>query len=413
MNAGDTAWVLVSAALVLFMTVGLAFFYDGLEPRRNLLHMLAMNFFTIALVTVVWVVIGFSLAFGPDAGFGLIGNLHYAGLANMGGLWPGTHIPKLSFMAFQMMFAIITPALITGAIAGRLKFEAWLAFCVGWSLIVYPIIAHWVFSSSGWIYKLGGRDFAGGAVVHANAGAAALVMVLVVGPRTKRDAASYSPHSVPLVMLGTGILWFGWFGFNAGSALGAGPLAASAFTATEIAAAAGLLVWAVMERVFTGKVTMVGMATGAIVGLATVTPAAGYVGPMPALAIGAAAGVVCYLAMRMASRVRRFDDSFGVVSCHGVGGVLGMLLVGIFAHYTINPSGLTGAHGAHINGLAFGSGSLLWHQVIAVAAVVTFTMAVTYGLAKLVHATIGLRVSEEQEDTLGLNVGFDAAAFGS
>ena len=237
MNSGDTAWLLTSAALVLFMTVGLAFFYGGLEPRRNVLHMLMMNFFSIAIVTVVWSLLGFTLAFGPDVGGGFIGNLHYAALMHMGGVWPGTHIPKLVFMAFQLMFAIITPALVSGALAGRLKFQAWVAFCVGWSLVVYPVIAHWLFDAQGWLYVLGARDFAGGAVVHASAGVSALVMVLLVGPRAKSVAESYKPHSVPLVLLGAGILWFGWFGFNAGSALGANQLAANAFTATQLAAA--------------------------------------------------------------------------------------------------------------------------------------------------------------------------------
>ncbi|MHB1800068.1 MAG: ammonium transporter [Actinomycetes bacterium] len=411
MNAGDTAWVLSSAALVLFMTVGLAFFYGGLEPKRNVLHMLMLNFFTIAIVTLVWVVVGFTLAFGPDAGHGLIGNLHYVVLRNMSGLWPGTYIPKLAFMAFQLMFAIITPALITGAVAGRLKFEAWIALCIGWSVVVYPVLAHWLFDPAGWIYKLGGRDFAGGAVVHASAGSAALVLALLVGPRARRARESYRAHSVPLVLLGAGILWFGWFGFNAGSALSAGQLAASALTTTQIAAAASSIAWALMERAHTGRVTVVGLATGGVVGLATITPASGYVGPMPALFIGAAAGVVCYLATRVALKFARFDDSFDVVSCHGVGGVLGMLLLGVFADYTVNPSGLTGSHGAHINGLVFGHAGFLGDQVVALVATVGFTMAVTYVLGLIVRATVGLRVPDEQEGPLGLNVDFDDAAY--
>ena len=410
MNAGDTAWVLTSAALVLFMTVGLAFFYGGLEPKRNVLNMLMLNFFTISIVTIVWVLIGFSLAFGPDAGFGLIGNLHYAALRNMTGLWPGTHIPKLAFMVFQLMFAIITPALITGALAGRLKFEAWIIFCIAWSLIVYPIVAHWLFDPSGWIYKLGGRDFAGGAVVHASAASAALVLAFMLGPRTKKSVANYAPHSVPFVLLGAGILWFGWFGFNAGSALGAGQLAANALTVSQIAAAAACIVWLVMERAYTGKVTIVGAATGAIVGLATITPAAGYVGPMPALFIGAAAAVVSYMATRVLSRWKGFDDAFDVVACHGVGGTLGMLLVGVFAQYAINPSGLTQRDGVHLNGLIFGHAGLLGDQVIAVAATIGFSMAMTYILGLIVQATVGLRVSEEEEES-GLNIDFDSAAY--
>ncbi|MHB1956639.1 MAG: ammonium transporter, partial [Sulfobacillus sp.] len=401
-NAGDTAWILTSAALVLFMTVGLAFFYGGLEPNRNVLNMLMLNFFTIAIVTIVWVLIGFTLAFGPDAAAGLIGNLHYAALRNMSGVWPGTHIPKLAFMVFQLMFAIITPALITGAVAGRLKFEAWIAFCIGWSLVVYPIIAHWLFDPSGWIYRLGGRDFAGGAVVHASAGAAALVLALLVGPRAKSAVKSYQPHSVPLVLLGAGILWFGWFGFNSGSALGSGQLAASAFTVTQIAAAAGAIVWALLERIYSGKVTVVGAATGAIVGLATITPASGFVGPMPALFIGGAAGVVCYMATRAMLRVKRLDDAFGVVACHGVGGTLGMLLLGVFAHYAINPSGLTARNGAQLNGLFFGHAAFFGDQVIAVVATVSFTIVLTYLIGWIVQVTIGLRVSEEEEEE-GLN----------
>jgi Amt family ammonium transporter len=397
--------------LVLFMTVGLAFFYGGLEPKRNVLHMLMMNFFSIAIVTVVWSLLGFTLAFGPDVGGGFIGNLHYAALMHMSGVWPGTHVPKLVFMAFQLMFAIITPALVSGALAGRLKFQAWIAFCVGWSLVVYPLIAHWLFDPSGWLYVFGARDFAGGAVVHASAGVSALVMVLLVGPRAKRAAEAYKPHSVPLVLLGAGILWFGWFGFNAGSALGANQLAANAFTATQLAGASACIAWVLMERAFTGRMTVVGLATGGVVGLATVTPASGYIGPMPALAVGVAAGVVCYLATRIASRLSRFDDSFDVVSCHGVGGVLGMLLLGVFADYASNPSGLTGSLGHHMNGLIFGHASLLGHQVVAVLAVVSFCAVVTYLLGMLIKLTIGLRVSEEEEVQYGLNAKFDMSAY--
>jgi ammonium transporter, Amt family len=404
-NAGDTAWVMVSAALVLFMTVGLAFFYGGLEPRRNVLQMVAMNLFTIAIVTITWVAVGFSLAFGPDAGHGLIGNLHYADLANMSGLWPGTHIPKLSFMAFQMMFAIITPALITGALAGRLKFKAWIAICVGWSLIVYPVIAHWVFDPAGWIYRLGGRDFAGGAVVHLSAGVAAAVLVLLLRPRSAPDKAAYPPSSVPVVVLGAGILWFGWFGFNAGSALGANQVAANAFTVTQIAAATGFLAWAAIEYSRTGKTTLVGLTTGAVAGLATITPAAGYVEPLPAIAFGAVGAAACYFGGVAARKIKRFDDAFGVTATHGIGGITGMLMVGIFAQYHINPSGLTGADGSRINGLISGDGSLLWHQTLGVLAVIGLTVALTYGLGIIIRATIGMRATSEQE-ALGLSATF-------
>lgn len=412
MNTGDTAWLLTSATLVLFMTVGLAFFYGGLEPRRNVLHMLMMNFFTISLVTVSWTVVGFSLAFGPDVGHGFIGDLHYAFLMNMGGVWPGTHIPKLVFMAFQLMFAIITPALVSGAIAGRVKFSSWVAFVLAWSILVYPLLAHWLFDSSGWLYRLGARDFAGGAVVHASAGTAAVIFVLMLGPRIKQSRENYAPHSVPLVLLGAGILWFGWFGFNAGSALSSGQLAANAFVATQLAAAAASILWAFMERAFTGRVTVVGIATGGVVGLATITPASGYVGPMPALAIGALAGVVSFLAAQGFMRWKRFDDAFDVVACHGVGGAFGILMVGVFADYHSNPSGLVKSNGSHINGLIFGHWASLGDQALAVVAVVAFTAVVTFIILAVIRAIGGLRVPEAEEvNVSGLNSLFDEVAY--
>jgi Amt family ammonium transporter len=408
MSSGDTAWLLVSAALVLFMTVGLAFFYGGMETERNVLDMLAMNFFTITLVTILWALLGFTLAFGPDVGHGFIGNFHYFALNNMGGIWPGTHVPKLAFMAFQMMFAIITPALVTGAVAGRMKFSAWIAFCAVWSVVVYPIIAHWVFDPQGWIYRLGARDFAGGTVVHASAGAAALVLVLVLGPRSKDARANYPTRSVPFVLLGAGILWFGWFGFNGGSALGANALAVSAFATTQLAASSACLGWAVLEKFFTGKTTVIGMATGAVVGLATVTPASGYVGMVPALIIGLVASAACFAAIHVAEQFTKFDDTFGVAAVHGVGGCLGMLLLGLFAHFTINRAGLTSSTNGHINGLFFGDPTFLWHQVIAVAAVVGFTVTVTFLVAAAIKATIGLRVSETVQEDIGLGAAFDS-----
>jgi len=411
-NTGDTAWLLTSSALVLFMTVGLAFFYGGLEPRRNVLHMLMMNFFTISLVTVTWVMVGFSLAFGPDVGHGFIGNLHYAFLMNMGGTWPGTHVPKVVFMAFQMMFAIITPALVSGAIAGRVKFSAWISFIVAWSVIVYPLLAHWLFDPSGWLYRLGARDFAGGAVVHGSAGTAALIFVLMLGPRVKKSRESYLPHSVPLVLLGAGILWFGWFGFNAGSALSSGQLAGNAFVATQLAAAGASIVWALMERAVTGKVTVVGIATGGVVGLATITPASGFVGPMPALLIGALAGVVSFSAVRALLHWKRLDDAFDVIACHGVGGVFGMLMVGVFADYRSNPRGLVRTDGAHINGLIFGHWGSLGDQVLAVLAVVAFTGVVTFIILSVIRAASGLRVPENVEvGAEGLNLEFDEWAY--
>jgi Amt family ammonium transporter len=408
MNAGDTAWVLMCAALVLFMSFGLAIFYAGLEAKRNVLSMLMLNVITIALVSIVWAVIGFTLAFGPDAGHGLIGTLRFAGLRNTGGLWPGTHVPTLTFIAYQMMFAVITPALITGAVAGRMKLGSWVMFCLGWSVIVYPITAHWLFDPQGWLYRFGARDFAGGAVVHASAGAAALVLAALLGPRTKRSAADYRPHSPPLVLLGAGILWFGWFGFNAGSALSAGQLAASAFTGTQLAAASACLVWLACQRLVTGRVTVVGAATGAVVGLATVTPAAGFVSPMSALLIGAVAAGVCFAASQQITRLAWLDDAFGVVSVHGVGGALGMLLLGGFAEHSVDPSGLTGRHGGEITGLVFGDATFLGRQMVAVLAIAGFSALVTYLLARALRASVGLRVPAWQERE-GLDTLFDAA----
>jgi Amt family ammonium transporter len=272
---------------------------------------------------------------------------------------------------------------------------------LGWSLIIYPVIAHWVFDPAGWIYRLGGRDFAGGAVVHLSAGVAAAVLVLLLRPRTAPDAAAYQPSSIPVIVLGAGILWFGWFGFNAGSALGANQVAANAFTVTQIAAATGFLAWAAIEHSRTGKTTLVGLATGAVAGLATITPAAGYVGPLPAIAIGAVGTAACYFAGIAAKKIKRFDDAFGVTATHGIGGLTGMLMVGIFAQYRINPTGLTAANGSQMNGLISGDGSLLWHQVLAVLAVIGLTAALTYGLGIIIRATIGMRATSEQED-LGL-----------
>jgi ammonium transporter len=371
-----------------------------------------MNFFSISLVTVSWVIVGFSLAFGPDVGHGFIGNLHYALLMHMSGVWPGTHVPKLVFMAFQLMFAIITPALVSGAIAGRVKFGSWVAFVVAWSVLVYPVLAHWLFDPNGWLYRLGARDFAGGLVVHASAGTAAVIFVILLGPRIKKSRESYAPHSVPLVLLGAGILWFGWFGFNAGSALSSGQLAANALVATQLAAASAGILWALLERAVTGRVTVVGIATGGVVGLATITPASGFVGPMPALFIGALAGIVSFSAAQLLLRWKRFDDAFDVVACHGVGGAFGMLMVGVFADYRSNPAGLVRTNGVHINGLIFGHWALLGDQVIAVVVGVAFTAIMTFIILVAVRSANGLRVPEiEEMSDLGLNAYFDEIAY--
>lgn len=392
-NPGDTAWVLASAALVLFMTPGLALFYGGMVRAKNVLGMLMKNFFTITIVTIIWLLIGYTLAFGKDAGGGLIGNLDFIGLRNIRGdkLFPGTKIPDIVFMAFQMMFAVITPALITGAIAERMKFSAWVVFCMLWSVLVYLPVAHWAFASDGWIFaNLGARDFAGGLVVHINAGIAALACVFVLGPRKGFRREAIRPHNLTLTLLGAGILWFGWFGFNAGSALAANRIAGIAFAATHIAAATGAGAWVAMEWWRVGKPTTLGAASGAVAGLVAITPAAGFVSPLAAMAIGAAAGAVCFFAVSLKFRFN-YDDSLDVVGVHLVGGILGSILLGVFAERSINPDLLS------TSGLLFGGAAFFGKQVVAVLAVIAFSFVVSYILAKVVDLTMGLRASDEAE----------------
>jgi Amt family ammonium transporter len=399
MDTGDTAWVLAGAALVLFMTPGLALFYGGMVRSKNVLNMLMKNFFTISIVTLIWVLIGFTLAFSKDArGWGIIGNLDFIGLKDVTGdnPWPTTKIPDTAFMAFQLMFAIITPALITGAVAERMKFSAWVVFCALWSLIVYSLVAHWAFASDGWIYKMGARDFAGGLVVHINAGVAALACVLVLGPRRGFGREPFRPHSLPLTLLGTGILWFGWFGFNAGSALGANRLAGSAFVATHVAASLAALGWVAAEWLKTGKPTTLGAASGAVAGLVAITPCAGFVGPLAAIVIGLAAGIVCFLAVSLKFRFG-YDDSLDVVGVHMVGGIVGSILLGVFAQNSINPDGLKDTDGNVIEGLLYGDIGFFFKQIVAVVAVLVFTFIASFILAKVVDVVMGLRASEEQE----------------
>ncbi len=392
-DAGSTAWVLVSAALVLFMTPGLAFFYGGMVRARHVLGMLMQNFFAMGIISVLWVLVGFSLAFGDGGGF--IGNLDFLGLADVAKGLPGYTgdfalvIPPLLFVAYQMMFAIITPALITGATADRLKFGAYALFISLWLLIVYAPIAHWVFSPTGWLFKRGALDFAGGAVVHINAGIAALVLVKVIGNRRGHGKEPMPPHSLPLTLLGTGILWFGWFGFNAGSALGANDLAVQAFMNTHIAAAAAMCTWLVAERVKGGHATTLGAASGAVAGLVAITPCAGFVNTMSALLIGAIAGVVCYLGLRLKSLLK-LDDALDVIGVHLVGGLLGSLLLGFFATKSVNGLGADGL----FNG---GGTKLLVNQLIAAAATLAWSGFFSFAIAMAIHKTIGLRVSEEAE----------------
>jgi Amt family ammonium transporter len=386
MSEGTIAWLLVSSALVLFMTPGLALFYGGMVRSKNVLNMLMKNFFTISIVTVVWTVIGYSLAFGSDVG-GIIGGLDLLGLQGVEG-------DALLFMVFQMMFAIITPALISGAVAERMKFSAWVLFTTLWALIVYPIIAHWGFAADGWLFAWGVRDFAGGLVVHINAGVAALALVFALGPRRGFGAEAMRPHSLPLTLLGTGILWFGWFGFNAGSALAADGIAINAFVTTQIAASVAALAWVVAEWIKNGKPTTLGAASGAVAGLVAITPGAGFVSPMSAIAIGLVAGFACFWAVSLKFRFG-YDDSLDVVGVHLAGGIVGSILLGVFAQSAINEF--------VPDGLLFGGAGFFIKQVVAVLAVMAFTFVASYILARIVKAITGLRVDENQE-TEGLDI---------
>jgi ammonium transporter, Amt family len=400
-DAGATAWVLVSAALVLFMTPGLAFFYGGMVRAKHVLGMLMQNFFAMGIISVLWSTIGFSLAFGGTGKY--IGNLDFIGLKGLSNVTtqiPGyvmtdgvdlaLVIPPLVFVAFQMMFAVITPALITGATADRMKFSAYAVFISAWLLLVYVPIAHWVFSPNGWLFKLGALDFAGGAVIHINAGVAALVLVKVLGNRRGWRKEPMPPHSLPLTLLGTGILWFGWFGFNAGSALAANGVAAQAFVNTHLAAAAAMCTWLLTEKIKGGHATTLGAASGAVAGLVAITPCAGFVSGMSPLAIGGLAGILCYLALGLKNKFG-FDDSLDVIGVHLVGGIVGSLLLGVFADASVNAAGF--------DGLLNGSSELMKDQLVATVSVLAFSSVVTFIIAKAIDLTIGLRISAEDEDT--------------
>ncbi|HEV7763302.1 MAG TPA: ammonium transporter [Acidimicrobiales bacterium] len=397
LQSGDTAWVLVCAALVLFMTPGLAFFYAGMVSRRNALVMLQQNVIPLGVVSLTWVLAGYSLAFGDDTGRGYIADLQLLGLRNLGdapapalhAVTEGVAIPTLAFVAYQMMFAVITPALATGAVANRLKAFGWAVFLALWSVLVYPPIAHWLWAPAGWLTERGAQDWAGGMVVHASAGAAALALLLVLGRREVWPDRAPLPHSIPLVIIGAGILWFGWFGFNAGDGLQADVVAAQALVNTHVAAAAAMIVWILVERYKDGHATVLGSVTGAVAGLATITPAAGYVSTASAVAIGALAGLVCHLALRLKTRFR-FDDALDVIAVHFVGGVLGTLLVGIFGEESVNAIGR--------DGIIFGGGfGLLGEQALALVVVVAFSFAMTWVIATAIERTIGLRVDPADE----------------
>ena len=390
-DPADTAWILVSTALVLLMTPALALFYGGMVRGKNVLSTFMHSFFAMGVMTVQWIVVGYSLAFGPDVGGGLLGGLDYV-LLNGVGLEPGPaagSIPHLLFMAFQMMFAIITPALISGAFAERLKFSTYTVFIVLWGTLVYDPICHWVWGPNGWLAQRGALDFAGGTVVHLSAGVSALVFALMLGRRVNPKP----PHNLPFTLLGAGLLWFGWFGFNAGSALTAGPKAALALVNTHIAAAAAAVAWAVVEWLRQGKPTALGVASGLVAGLVAITPAAGFVGPMGALAIGAIAAPVCFFAVLMKTKLG-YDDSLDAFGIHGVGGALGAILTGVFASAVWN-SPTDPAAG--IEGLFGGNAGLVAEQAFGVLVAAVYAGAVTWVVLRVLDATMGLRVAEDTE----------------
>ena len=390
-DSGDTAWVLMSSALVLLMTApGLALFYGGMVRQKNALATLMQSFIILALISVQWVLWGYSLAFGPDHG-GVIGGLDWVGLKGVTAVPNADYaatIPHTAFMLFQMMFAVITPALITGAFAERKKFSTFLVFILVWATVVYDPLAHWVWGVGGWLRGLGALDFAGGTVVHISSGISALAAALVIGRRKGYGHQPMPPHNLPLTVMGASLLWFGWFGFNAGSALAANGLAAHAFMTTNTATAAAALGWMFTEWSSRGKPTVLGAASGAVAGLVAITPAAGFVTPMAAILIGAVAGVICYTACNLKSRLG-YDDSLDVVGVHGVGGTWGALATGVFATKLVNEGGG--------DGLLYGNPKQLWIQFVAVLVTWVLGFVMTTVILKVLDATMGLRVSDEDE----------------
>ncbi len=396
MNSGDTAWLLTSTALVLLMTPALAFFYGGMVRRKNLLSTIMMSFAILCLISLLWVIYGYSLAFGPDIR-GLIGDLSWFGLRGVGQNPSSVYavtVPHLAFMAFQATFAIITVALWTGAVVERIKFGALLAFAALWFTLVYLPVAHWVWGAGGWLAKLGALDFAGGTVVHINAGFSALALAMVLGPRKGySEGETMEPNNIPFVVLGASLLWFGWFGFNAGSALTAGGLASNAFIATNTSAAAAGFTWMILGWI-NRRPSVLGAATGAVVGLVAITPAAGFVPVWAAIPIGTIASLISYYLMVWRARSSKIDESLDVFACHGMGGIWGALATGIFATQTVNSAG---------SGLMDGN----WHQVliqmIAAIASMVYAFVVSWLLAQALKATMGLRVKEEEEE-VGLDI---------
>jgi ammonium transporter, Amt family len=395
-DSGDTAFMLMSSALVMLMTPGLAFFYGGMVRGKNVLGTMMQSFMAVAIISIQWIVIGYSLGFGPDKGH-VIGGLEWIGLRGVG-MAPNADyaatIPHQAYMIYQCMFAIITPALITGAVAERMKFKTYLVFMLLWSTLVYDPVAHWVWGTGGWLRNMGALDFAGGTVVHISSGVAALVAALMIGRRRGYPNTPMPPHNLPYTLLGTGLLWFGWFGFNAGSAVTAGTASTGAFIATHAAAASAALGWVMMDWLVRGRPTALGAASGAVAGLVAITPASGYVGPLSGIVIGAAAGCVCFLAVMLRAKTT-VDDSLDVFGVHGTGGTLGALMTGLFAQKAVNAAGA--------DGLFFGGAALFRAQAVAVLATWVYSAAVTYALLRILDLTMGLRVRAEQEDE-GLDV---------
>jgi Amt family ammonium transporter len=390
MNTGDTAFMLIATAMVMLMTPGLALFYGGMVRGKNVLGTIMQSLIMISIISIEWVYIGYSMSFGPDIG-GFIGDLSWfalKGVTNAPSPDYATTIPQTVFMIYQCMFAVITPALITGAFAERVRFAPFALFSLLWAILVYNPVCHWIWASGGWLAKMGVLDFAGGLVVHATCGMAALASVMVIGPRRGYGQRSFMPHNLPMTMLGTGLLWFGWFGFNGGSALAVNEVAATAFVATHLGGMAGMAMWTALEWIQLGKPTTLGAASGAIAGLATITPAAGFVGPNGAIAIGLIAGLVCYMAVNLKARLK-FDDSLDVVGIHGVGGITGTLLLGIFATRAANPGG--------VDGLLAGSITQLGHQIVGIVVVSAYAFVVSWILLKVINAVMGLRLDEDAE----------------
>ena len=401
-NTGDTAWVLTASALVLLMTPGLAFFYGGLVRRKSVVGVIMHSFMSMGLVSVVWVLWGYTIGFGPDAGH-FIGKLDYLGLKGVsplepGGVASGAPIPHMTFMIFQAMFAIITPALITGAFAERMKFGAFCVFTVAWITIVYAPMAHWVWGG-GWLGTWGVLDFAGGAVVHMNSGVAALVAAIIIGKRLRHGEEPMDSHNVPFVMLGAGLLWFGWFGFNAGSALTAGGSATLAFVVTNTAAAMGALTWTALAWMLGGKPSAIGAASGAVAGLVAITPAAGFVGPMPSLIIGMGAGAFCFFAVQIVRRLRKADDALDVFAVHGIGGTWGALATGIFAG--------VGTMGVYELADGVSRAGLIGKQLVSILVTWAWSGTLTAVILVAIDKTIGLRVSKDDEE-----IGLDIAVHG-